>query len=550
MKRILYLMAFIVTVALGAGVQASAGVEDYMTVKKQLGKLAPVRIEIDEGLLTKSQKLLVDELVEASRIMDELFLIQVYKDNPELRERLAKDKKQPALDKYFTINFGPFDRLAHDKPFVSGVGEKPLGANYYPENMTKVQFESWVKKHPRDRKAFESNFTVIRRDGKQLVAIPYSKEYGDLLGRAAGHLRKAASLTRNESLRKYLLSRADAFLSNDYYQSDVDWVRMKDHDIEVVIGPYEVYEDGLFGYKAAFESFVTRVDPKESKRLSKVVGHLDELEKNLPIEDRYKGIGRSLSSPVVVTQLIYSAGDTRAGVQTIAFNLPNDEKVRKEEGSKKVMLKNVQKAKFDKILKPISKQVMRSKDAKDVNFEAFFAHTLLHEVSHGIGPGEIKKGGRKTTVNRELKDLYAVIEECKADTLGVYGAIYLTGKGLYPANFMDMTWPTYLAGIFRSVRFGIDSAHGGGNAMQFNYLREKGAITYDEKSGKFGIDRTKIEGGIRDLAHDILMIEAKGDYDAAKEFVNRYRKVSKEMKQALARLDAVPVDILPKYAYK
>jgi len=550
MKRTLCTASIVMVLALGGAIRASADVEDYMTVESQLKKFAPVRIEVDEKLLTKRQRLLVDELVEASRVMDELFLRQVYGGNVELREKLRSEKGRPAVYDYFTLNFGPFDRLSEDRPFVRGVGQKPQGANFYPENMTKAEFEGWIKKHPRSRKAFESNFTVIRREGKGLVAVPYSKEYSALLEKAAGHLRKAATLTRNESLRRYLISRAEAFLTNNYYQSDVDWVKLEDHDVEVVIGPYEVYEDGLFGYKAAFESFVTRVDPEESRRLSKVVGYLDDLERNLPIEDRYKGIGRSLSSPIVVTQLIYSAGDTKAGVQTIAFNLPNDEKVRKEEGSKKVMLKNVQKAKFDKILRPIARNVMRPKDAKDVDFEAFFAHTLLHEVSHGIGPGEIKKGGRETTVNKELKDLYSVIEECKADTLGIYNAIYLTQKGLYPEGFMDDAWPTYLAGFFRSVRFGIDSAHGGGNAIQFNYLREKGAVTYDAKSGRFGIDRQKIEATVRDLARDVLMIEAKGDYAAAQDFVERYRRMTPELKEALERLDSVPVDIRPKYAYK
>ncbi len=551
MKRSYILAALVAAMACVPSARAGADVEDYMTVKDQLGKFASVRIEIDEGLLTKSQRLLVEELVEASRVMDELFLRQVYGGNVELRERLAAaGKGQSAVYDYFTLNFGPFDRLDDDRPFVKGVGKKPEGANFYPEGMKRAEFERWIDRHPKDRKSFESNFTVIRRDGKGLKAIPYSIEYRGLLEKAAGHLRKAASLTRNESLRKYLLSRADAFLTNDYYQSDIDWVRLADHDIEVAIGPYEVYEDALMGYKAAFESFVTRVDPKESARLAKVVEYLDELEKNLPIDDRYKGIGRSLSSPIVVTQLIYSAGDTKAGIQTIAFNLPNDERVREKEGSKKVMLKNVQRAKFDKILRPIAKGVMAPKDAGDVDFEAFFAHTLLHEVSHGIGPGQIEKGGKKTTVNRELKDLYSVIEECKADALGTYNAIYLTEKGLYPRGFMDKAWPTYLAGLFRSVRFGIDEAHGGGNAIQFNYLREKGAITHDGKSGRFGIDRDRIEGAVRDLARDVLMIEAKGDYAKAKRFVERYRTMPGEMKDALIRLAHVPVDIRPRYAYK
>jgi len=493
----------------------------------------------------------VRELVAAARYMDEIFLRQVYADNVRLRDRLARSKaSRPILYDYFLVNFGPFDRLSHDEPFVRGVGAKPAGANFYPEDMTKEEFSIWLERNPVDREAFESNFTVIRRREGRLVAVPYSEEYRDYLVPAAKKLRRAAGLTKNASLRRFLKSRAQSLITNDYFSSDVDWVRLKDHDIEVVIGPYEVYEDGLFGYKASFEAFVTRVDPSESRRLAKVVEYLDELERNLPIPDKHKGRGRSLRSPIVVAQLIYSAGDTKAGVQTLAFNLPNDERVRRQEGSKKVMLKNVQRAKFDKILVPIAQRVLAAEEAGDVDFEAFFAHTLLHEVSHGIGPGEIGRRGRKTTVSRELKDLYSIVEECKADVLGVYNAIYLVGEGLYPESFMGSAWPTYLAGLFRSVRFGTGEAHGGANAIQFNYLREKGGISYDRKTHLFSVDEGRIEKAVRDLAREVLMIEAKGDYAAAKRFVKRYRKVPKELKDALAKLVDVPVDIRPKYAYK
>lgn len=525
--------------------------EDLMTVEKQLKKFAPVKIKVAGKLLSANQKKVVDELVMAADYMDQIFFRQVYKGNPKLETELAglRGKKRAIYD-YFDINFGPYDRLNHDEPFVNDVPEKPAGANFYPEDMTKDEFIGWIRKHPADKAAFESNFTVIERKGDRLVAVPYSEAYRDLLVPAAKHLKNAAKYTDNPSLKKYLVSRADAFLSNDYYQSDVDWVKLNDHAIEVVIGPYEVYEDNLFGYKAAFEAFITRVDPRESKRLAKVVEYLDDLERHLPIADKYKGIGRSLKSPIVVAQEIYTAGDTKAGVQTLAFNLPNDEKVRREEGSKKVLLKNVQEAKFKKILVPIAKKVLNPSDAKNVDFEAFFAHTLLHEVSHGIGPGEITKGGRKTTVNRELKDLYSLIEEAKADTLGVYNNLYLIDKGLYPKGFEKGLWPTYLAGIFRSVRFGINEAHGGGNAIQFNYLLENGAIEYDGSTGLYSINASKIAPAIKNLAEELLMIEAKGDYKGAKKFVARYRKMPESMKMSLARLDVVPVDIKPVYVYK
>ncbi|HPW44872.1 MAG TPA: peptidase [bacterium] len=535
----------------GAAASASTGMEDLMTVKTQLDKFSPVTIKVDSKLLDARQKKMVKELVAAADYIDKIFLMQVYENNYEIKKKLEASKgKKSALLEYFKINYGPFDRLDHDKPFVEGVGFKPLGANFYPSDMTKDEFEKWLKKHPKDRPAFESNFTVIKRDDKRLIAVPYSVEYKDFLEPAADHLRKAAKYADNATLKKYLLSRADSFLSNDYYQSDVDWVRMKDHDIEVVIGPYEVYEDSLFGYKAAFEAFVTRVDPKESERLAKVVAYMGDLEKNLPIDDRYKGLGRNLESPIIVAQEIYTAGDTRAGVQTLAFNLPNDERVRKEEGSKKVMLKNVQTAKFNKVLIPIAKKVLDPKDVANVDYEAFFAHTLLHEVSHGIGPGEIVKNGRKTTVNKELKELYSVIEEAKADVLGAYNNVYLTKKGLYEKNFIDVIWPTYLAGMFRSVRFGINEAHGGANAIQFSYLLDKGAVKYNEKTGLFSIDETKIDSAVRSLASELLMIEARGDYESAKKFVAKYRKMPESMKNAISRLDSVPVDIKPTYAIK
>lgn len=545
-KLILLVTALMVSVSAWAGPDG-----DRAYLKAQIEKFVPVEITVSKKLISSKDKKVVDELVNASREIHKIFLRQVWTGNVKLREELEKaGKKDDIFYQYFVLNAGPFDRLDHEKPFIGGVPKKPEGAGFYPDNITKDEFNAWIAKHPDDKEAFESSYTVIKRDGEGLKAVPFSEEYRGLLESSAGHLKKAAEFTDNESLKKYLLSRADAFLSNDYFQSEVDWVRLKDHTLEVVIGPYEVYEDNLFGYKAAFESFITRVDPEESAKLSKVVGMLDDLQGRLPVEDKYKGIGRNLSSPIVVAQSLYSAGDANRGVQTIAFNLPNDEKVRKEYGSKKVLLKNVQHAKFDNILTPITKLVMRPEDVKNVSFDAFFAHTLLHEVSHGIGPGEIKKGGKATTVNKELKDLYTTIEECKADVLGAYNNAYLIEKGMYPKEFSDVLWPTYLAGIIRAVRFGINEAHGGGNAIQFNYLREKGAIEDDPKTGLLSVSRAKIEPAIKDLARELLLIEGRGDYNAAKKFIAKYRVMDASLKDALAKLASVPVDIRPIYAYE
>jgi len=532
--------------------QAMKPTESLDHVNAQLLKFKPVKIDYDPSILSAGDKKALEKLVEAARLMDEIFLRQVFKGNVELRDELQKlTGGDRVLYDYFTINFGPFDRLDHDKPFIDvGVKEKPAGANFYPEDLKKEELEKWMRAHPADKKNFESNFTIIERDGKFLRATPYPAVYKTWLEPAAKLLKEAADIVENPSLKKYLTSRADAFLSNNYFQSDCDWMDLKDHSLEVVFGPYEVYEDNLMGYKASFEAFITAVDPLESKKLAKVASYLDELENNLPVPKDLHNKRRGKESPIIVAQEIYSAGDTKAGIQTIAFNLPNDEKVREKKGSKKVMLKNISKAKFNNILIPIAEQMMDSKDVKDVSFDAFFNHTLLHEMSHGLGPGTIKIGGKETTVNKALKDLYSVMEECKADTLGVYNTLYLKTKGMYSDDFMKTLYPTYLAGIFRSTRFGIKEAHGGSNIMQFNYLREKGAFTYDPKTGRFGVDRVKMDSAIKDLAHDLLMIEAKGDYAGAKAFVEKYRAMPKEFEDAIAKLKGIPVDIRPIYAFK
>ena len=320
-------------------------------LQKKIAQFAETELKYNAALLTDRQKVVVEKIYRAARIMDEIFLDQVYAKNREIREKLqqavsAEDKL--ALE-YFTIMFGPFDRLEDDKPFI-GTEEKPVGANYYPEDMTKEEFEKWIKDHPEDEKAFTSEFTVIRRDGEKLIAIPYNEYYKDKLTEASNLLKEAAEYADNPTLKKYLETRADAFLSNDYYQSDMAWMDLKDHAIEVVIGPYEVYEDGMFNFKAAFECFLTIKDPEESKKLDVFKSYLRDMEIHLPIPDGHKNFDRGSESPLAVVNEIFTAGDTKAGIQTIAFNLPNDERVRTAKGSKKVMLKNVQEAKYHNIL--------------------------------------------------------------------------------------------------------------------------------------------------------------------------------------------------------
>ncbi len=530
---------------------------DLAGLEAKVERYAPVRIPFDPKTLSPDQAVAVKALVAAAKILDDLFWEQASPNGPALRKRLASPEgpMQTLLARYLAINYGAYDRLDDFEPFLTAkdaqgevlTEKKPLGATFYPLDLTREEWERHLEQHPADREAFQGNFTVIRRKAGKLVAIPYSIHYRDGLTRAAGLLREAAGKVGNESLARYLESRAAAFESNDYFQSDMDWMDVKDSLIEVTIGPYEVYEDRLFNYKAAFEAFITLRDAAESDKLAKVAGHLTEMEKNLPIPDEHKNFDRGLSSPILVVDLIYSAGDTRAGVQTLAFNLPNDERVREKKGSKKVMLKNISHAKFDQILKPIAAKVLAADQQDRLSFDAYFNHTLMHEVSHGLGPGFIEVDGKRTTVNLRLKDLYSTIEEAKADVLGMYNSLFLVEKGVLPAALSRTALVTFLAGVFRSVRFGVHEAHGRANVIAFNYLLDGGAYVHDPATGTFRVDLDKAPGVIRSLAHDLLMIEAEGDYQAAKKMVDDLGHLRPEMAAALKKLGDIPVDIVPEF---
>lgn len=522
--------------------------EDIAMLKEKIAKFVPTDLNYDSSTLDEREKVVVEKLYLASKIMDEIFLEQVYSKNDEIKAQLLKENTEVSKLQLelFNIMFGPFDRLEHDAPFIDSL-KKPLGANFYPEDMTKEEFENWIKANPGDEKPFTSEFTVIRRENGKLAAIPYSEYWKDKLTEASKLLKEAAEYADNPTLKKYLNSRADAFLSNDYYQSDMDWMDLKDHKIEIVIGPYEVYEDGMFNYKASFESFLTIKDQEESKKLDVFKQYLRDMEIHLPIPDQYKNFERGSESPLAVVNEIFTAGDTKAGVQTLAFNLPNDERVRKVKGSKKVMLKNVAHAKYDKLLIPITEIVLDPDQMKYVTFNSFFTHSLMHEMSHGIGPGFIKVDGRDTEVRKELKETYATLEECKADILGMYNNVFMIEKGVFPETFERETYVTFLAGTFRSVRFGINEAHGGGNAIIYNFLLEKGGYEYNPETQKVKVNFEKIGPALRDLANLVLMIQAKGDYQGAKDLIAKYAVNSPSMETLRKNLEQLPVDIKPVY---
>jgi len=516
-------------------------------VKAELDKLAPVELKCDLGGISENDRQVLVRLVEAGRIIDQLFLRQVSVTNPQLSDYLQTDLKPenaPYLE-LFNIMFGPWNRLDDDRPFINKK-PKPTGAGFYPEDLTKEELDSFIKEHPDQKSVLEGTFTVVKRQDQQLIGVPYHVEYADLVGALVNLLREAADLSNDPTLQKYLRLRADDLMTDEFFESDMAWMDLSG-DLEVVIGPYEVYEDKLMGYKAAYEAFICVVDHAESAKLAVVSRYLNELEAALPLAPQYRNYSRGKISPVKVVQEVFSAGDTKAGIQTTAFNLPNDERVRTAKGSKKVMLKNVAQAKYEKCWIPIVNRILAEQPLQHVTFDAYFTHVLMHEVCHGLGPGVLKTAdGHETTVSKELKDLYSTIEECKADVVGLFTNLYLIDKGIFPKESKYSTLASYLGGMFRSIRFGINEAHGGGVAIQFNYLVEKGAF-YTDPKGKLDLNQTALESGLRDLTQELLLIEARGDYHAAEQMITKYRVMTPLMAKLVSQLADLPIDIRPSY---
>ncbi len=522
-----------------------------MTLKEKIKRFAPTEIKGNILKLSEGDKKALAKLIEAAKIMDSLYLRQVWSGNTDLLYKLRADKSRGSNERlrYFLINMSPWSGIDHQEPFIEGVpNPRPMGANYYPEDMKKEVFEKWLTTLPDAEKSKATGFfyTIHTEEDGKFKTVPYNEEYKDLLAPAAKLLRDAAELTDNATLKNFLTKRADAFISNDYYDSDVAWMEL-DSPIEPTIGPYEVYMDELFNYKAAFEAFITLRNDVETKKLAKFSSYLQEIENNLPIDPKFRNPKLGESSPIRVVDLIVTGGECRAGVQTAAFNLPNDEKVTAEKGSKRVMLKNVQEAKFKKALIPISKVAMDEEQQKLISFEQFFTHILAHELMHGLGPQNITVDGKQTTVRQMLKELNSAFEEAKADISGLFLLQYLIDNNKIEKSFEKKMYATYLAGAFRSIRFGIREAHGKGMALQFNYLLDEGAFKYDEKTNRFSVNFEKIKDGMEKLTGDIMTIQAEGSYEKAKAMLDKYAVMNPSMQKILDKLTDVPVDIAPHY---
>jgi Peptidase family M49 len=544
--------------ALLAAQQPGTSAPDLAGIQAMAARFAPAPIRVDlSGLSAGDRKALV-KLIEASRIVNHIFMEQFWSGDVALYRKLQEDDSALGRARlhYFWINKGPWSEIDEYRAFLRGVPpRKPLGANFYPEDMTKEEFEGWVRTLPADQKDQATGFfTVIRRgaDG-HLKIVPYSEEYKTDLAKTAALLQEAAGLTDNPSLKKSLTLRADAFASNDYYESDMAWMDL-DAPVDVTFGPYETYNDELFGYKAAFEAYINVRDEKESARLSFFGQHLQDIENNLPEDAKFRNPKLGALAPIRVVNEVFAAGDGAHAVQTAAYNLPNDDRVIQQKGSKRVMLKNVQEAKFKATLLPIARIVLPAADQKYVNFEAFFDYIVAHELMHGLGPHQITIDGRQTNPRLELKELYSAIEESKADVTGFFALQFLmtqADKGQieaplpHGAEAEKQLYTTYVASAFRELRFGLQDAHARGMAMQVNYLVDKGGFVINS-DGTFSVDFSKIQEAVKSLDHDLLTIEANGDYAGAQKLL-ALGGLRPEVRKALDRLKALPTDIEPAF---
>ncbi len=512
-------------------------------------RFAPVDVRVDVSQLPEGERAALVRLIEVSRYVDALFMRQRSPSNGTWLLNLLSDSSELArarLD-YFLLNKGPWSELDEDRPFIPGVGQKPDSADFYPSVSTRSEIDVWMKSLPEAQRAVATGFfTTIRRtpDGK-LTAVPYSVEYQGQLVEMARLLREAAGLTKQPTLKAFLEKRAEAFLTNDYYASDVAWMEL-DSSIEPTIGPYEVYEDEWFNFKAAFEAFITLTDAEETSKLVRFSGELQELENNLPIEPRFRRAKLGGYSPIRVVNVVFTAGDANHGVQTAAFNLPNDEKVVAEKGSKRVLLRNFQQAKFEKVLVPISRIALKAEDQARVAFEPFFTHILMHELMHGLGPQTIGVGGRETTVRKELKELNGPLEEAKADISGLWALQYLLDKGVIDKSQERSMYVTFLASTFRTLRFGLNESHAKGMALQVNYLMDHDAVRVT-KDGHFSLDLPKTKKAVAELTHDIMTLQAHGNYGGVKNLLDRMVVVRPEVQRVIDRLTDVPIDIAPHF---
>lgn len=506
-----------------------------MQVKERLAQYAPVPLKVDLSSLNETQRRMIPLLIQAAKAMEAIFWKQTYGD----REALLDPIEDPDLKRCLQINYGPWDRLHGYEPFVEGVKSKPLGAEFYPPDMTRQEFEQAAGRNP-DLKSLSS--MVRRNENGDLIAIPYHQFFQEHVQLAAGRLRQAAMLAEDAGLQRYLTLRAEALLTDNYQPSDLAWMDMKTNTIDVVIGPIETYIDHLFGYKAANEALVLIKDKRWGKRLARYARLLPRLQENLPVPDLYRSERPGTDSDIGVYDAVYYAGDANASIP-IAINLPNDVEVQLQKGSRSLQLKNVIRAKFEKILVPIANLLIAEDQLRHLTFDAFFNNVMFHELAHGLGVKKTITG--KGTVRQALKEQYSVIEESKADILGLYMITKLHEWGQMEKTDLRDNYVTFVASIFRSIRFGASSAHGRANLMRFNFFKEMGALAANSNNGRYRIDFDKAQAATNALTQRIVQLQGDGDYAGVVSFAEHYGQMDTDLKRSLSLLGSmdIPVEI-------
>jgi len=530
--RIIYTLMIMLSIFLAGCNSEEKKLTEEM--KANLAMFKEVTLTTDLSWLSSQEREIIGILTDVATIMDDIYWKEAYGD----RENLLAGMKNEYAKEYVKINYGPWDRLNGNAPFIPGFGEKPAGAQFYPQDMTVEEFEAW------DDPAKTSLYTIIRRDPEgALMAVPYSEAFQDEHSRAAGLMHQAAGLAEDEGLKKYLTMRAEALLSNEYQPSDFAWMEMKSSNIDFVVGPIENYEDALFGYKAAHEAFILVKDPEWSARLAKYNAMLPDLQAGLPVAPEYKAEKPGTDADMNVYDAIYYAGDCNAGSKTIAINLPNDPEIHLAIGSRKLQLKNSMRAKFDNILMPIAEKLIDESQRQHITFDAFFENTTFHEVSHGMGVKNTING--QGPVREALKEQYAALEEAKADIMGLYLVTKLYEMGEITSGEVMNNYVTFFAGIFRSSRFGASSAHGKANMLSMKYFADHGAFMLQE-NGYYKVNLEEMKAAVVSLVEEILTVQGNGDYEAAKEWVEGDGVMTENLRAALDKVNTagIPVDIV------
>jgi hypothetical protein len=534
----------ILSVALARATVASG--RDEKDIRDRLKAYATVKLQADVAALSPREREALGRIVAAVDAVDAIYWKQMGRQALEARAAFAKatDPVDGLYRDFVEINYGPFDIRKDMERFcdAGGTGPRLPGAGFYPEDMTKEEFEAFVKDYPAVRDDFEKINTIVRRVDGTLVAVPFEKVFIRELTPAAQALQEAAALVDSPSLRRYLSLRAEALLKGDYYASDLAWLDVKDNLLDVVIGPIETYDDALLGLKASYEGAAMVKDAKASRALDVYKQHLEGMQTALPVEERFRRPGVGSGNVLEIVNIIRFSGDFNAGIKTIAASLPNDERVIQEKGAKKQIYKNVLEAKFDTILQPIAGLFLSKKDQPLVTREAFVTNTLLHELSHTLGLDYVT-GKKELTVRKALQERYSTIEEAKADVVGIYNMQYLKAHEIFTDEETEENYATYLASIFRAVRFGAEEAHGKGTAVQLNFLMKEGGIAFDAKKGEFSVHAKKFEPAVTKLAKELLEIEGTGDYARAGSLLEHYGRLDAPIREALKRTEAVPVDV-------